>query len=591
MPAYAMYVETGFDYQRLYQPGQKRTAAGECSCMDAALAARPKKDWNYSVPCSGMIGYYNITDYDYYLVRGYAVVLACGIGTYGSEGFELCGTDLERDSHKCVVEWLSGERAAYTDKTHNIAVKADWCSGSVAMTGCSYGGTLPYEVATTGVKGLKTIIPYAGIASWYDYTNSQGVPTRFDVNYADSLAVFNCGGTFLDNDWTVPNEDYGAWLWQIAQDQDATNGDYAPIWAASDYSDDYQNIACSALIVHGLNDFNVTTRQADLMMRAFQKAGRTAKLVLHQDGHQVLDSKLLNGELWQELVNKWLSHYLYDVENGIENMPPLLVQSNLDGEFRSFDAWGSFPRREMTVYADSYTTAVTTEGLAAYATQYLEGESPELIGLKGQELYYATLDQPYAGAYILDIPEGTTILGVPEVHVKLSTPVTDKDGLMITAVLVDYRKDGTPFKAYMTKDRLGETLPVRTIGSFEPGGGLEEGDILQFVQSSTHSKCLSFGWTDLCNPGLGFDSSEYAKSTDLQAGRAYDYTFYMMPTAYTVAPGHALQLIITAWDPYRAFLDEDYTLDPTLPTQYSNFNYSFIIDNASLTFTVPVAQG
>jgi X-Pro dipeptidyl-peptidase len=272
-------------------------------------------------------------------------------------------------------------------------------------------------------------------------------------------------------------------------------------------------------------------------------------------------------------------------------MPPLLVQSNLDGEFRSFDAWGSFPRREMTVYADSYTTAVTTEGLAAYATQFLEGESPELIGLKGQELYYATLDQPYAGAYLVDIPEGTTILGVPEVHVKLSTPVTDKDGLMITAVLVDYRKDGTPFKAYMTKDRLGETLPVRTIGSFEPGGGLEECDILQFVQSSTHSKCLSFGWTDLCNPGLGFDSSEYAKSTDLQAGRAYDYTFYMMPTAYTVAPGHALQLIITAWDPYRAFLDEDYTLDPTLPTQYSDFNYSFIIDNASLTFTVPVAQG
>ena len=105
----------------------------------------------------------------------------------------------------------------------------------------------------------------------YDYTNSQGVPTRFDVNYADSLSVYNCGGTFLDNDWTVPNEDYGAWLWQISRDQDATNGDYAPIWAESDYSDDYENIRCSALIVQGLNDFNVTTKQADLMMQAFAK--------------------------------------------------------------------------------------------------------------------------------------------------------------------------------------------------------------------------------------------------------------------------------------------------------------------------------
>ena len=103
------------------------------------------------------------------------------------------------------------------------------------------------------------------------------------------------------------------------------------------------------------------------------------------------------------------------------------------------------------------------------------------------------------------------------------------------------------------------------------------------------SKCVTFGWTDLCNPGLGYDSSDYVNSTDLQAGKQYDYTFYLQPTAYTVAPGHRLQLVITAWDPYRAFLDEDYTLDPTLPTTYSNYNYSFVIDNSSLQFIVPVA--
>ena len=588
--AYAMYVDTDFDYQRLYQPGEKRSAVGKSSTMEAALAAKPKKDWNYTVPYSGDLGYSTLQDYDYYLVRGFAVVLASGIGTYGSEGFELCGMDLERDSHKCVVEWLAGNRVAYTDKTHNIAIEADWSNGNVAMTGTSYGGTLPYEVATTGVDGLKTIIPYAGIASWYDYTNSQGVPIWFDVNYADTLAVYNCGGTFLDNDWTVPNEDYGAWLWQIAQDQAATNGDYAPIWAESDYSDDYENIRCSALVVHGLNDFNVTTKQADLMMQAFEKAGQTAKIVLHQDGHNWFDNKTLNGELWQEIMNKWLSHYLYGVENNIETMPAVSVQSNLDGQFTFYDAWRSFPYREVPSYAASYSTPVTTEGLAAYSTQYLNGEVPELEGLKGQETYYATLDAPFAGSYPLDIPEGTTIVGVPEVHVKMSTPVTDKDGLMVTAVLVDYREDGTPFKAYMTKDRLQAKLPVRTVDSFDPGGGLEEQDVLEFVQSSTYTKCISFGWTDLCNPGLGYDSSDYAASTDLQAGREYDYTFYMLPTAYTVAPGHCLQLVITAWDPYRTFLDEDFELDPTLSTEYSNFNYSFVIDNASLQVLLPVAE-
>ena len=588
--AYAMYVESGFDYARLYQPGEKRTPAGTSTTMEAAFAAKPRKDWNYTVPYSGEIGYSWLQGYDYYLVRGFAVVFACGIGTYGSEGYELCGTDLERDSHKCVVEWLTGDRVAYTDKIHNIAIAADWSNGNVAMTGCSYGGTLPFEVATTGVEGLKTIIPFAGIASWYDYTNSQGVPTRFDVNYADSLSVYNCGGTFLDNAWTVPNEDYGAWLWQIAQDQDATNGDYAPIWAASDYSDDYESIRCSALIVQGLNDFNVTTKQADLMMQAFAKAGMPAKLVLHQDGHNTLDGKMVNGEIWEEIMNKWLSHYLYDVENGIEDMPAVSVQSNLDGTYANYDAWRAFPLAEMPVYAQTPSTSITTEGLAEYSVQFINGESPALMGLKGQEIYYATLDEPYAGVYALDIPEGTTILGVPEVHVKISTEVTDKDGLMITAVLVDYMEDGTPFKAYMTKDRLSSTLPVKTIGSFERGGGLDEADILQFVQSSTPSKCVTFGWTDLCNPGLGYDSSEYVLSTDLEAGKAYDYTFYMLPTAYTLAPGHRLQLVITAWDPYRAFLDEDYILDPTLPTEYSEFNYSFAIDNTSLQVIMPVAE-
>ena len=220
-----MFNKTPFDYDSLYRECKKRIPAGEMSTMDCALAARPDKDWNYTVPQSNPPeqGYSTISSYDYYLVRGFAVVEACGIGTYGSEGFELCGTHLERDSHRAVVEWLTGDRKAYTDKTGCIGIRADWSNGKVAMAGISYGGTLPFEVATTGVQGLETIIPSAGIASWYDYTNAQGVPTIFEVSYANTLAGYNSGGTFLDNKWTVTNKEYGSWLWQISQDQLATS--------------------------------------------------------------------------------------------------------------------------------------------------------------------------------------------------------------------------------------------------------------------------------------------------------------------------------------------------------------------------------
>ena len=586
--AYSLYVESGFDYNRLSLPGEKRTPVSETDTLSAALSAKPKKDWNYTVPYSGDLGYWYLADYDYYLIRGFAVVEASGIGTYGSEGFELCGTHQERDCHKCVVEWLTGDRVAFTDKTHNIAIRADWSNGNVAMTGCSYGGTIPYEVATTGVKGLKTIIPYAGIASWYDYTNSQGVPIIFDVDYADYLAAYNCGGTFLDNDWTVPNEDYGSWLWQISHDQEGTNGDYAPIWEESDYSGDYQDISCSALIVHGLNDFNVTTKQADLMMQAFQKAGIQAKLVLHQDGHNILNGKIINGELWEETVNKWLSHYLYGVDNGIEKMPAVTVQSNLDGQFAVYDSWRDFSYIDAPVYIEEEVTQISTESLAEYATQFLNGDNPDLTGLKGQELYYIMLEEPYAGVYGVSVPDGTTIYGVPVVHAAISTDVTDKDGLMITAVLIDVEDNGLPFKAYMTKDRLNATLPVTTIDTYDIGGGCDEKDVLSYVQSSTYSKCISFGWTDLCNPGLGYDSREYSRSVDLEEGVVYDYTFYMLPTVYTMAPGHHLVLVLTAWDPYRAFLDEDFMVDPTQPTGYSEYTYSFEVMNNSLQVRIPV---
>lgn len=583
-----LYIEEEFDYSILYRAGEKRLPSGEMSSMDAALAAKAS-DWNYTVPFSGVQGYSYAKAYDYYLIRGFAVVEASGIGTYGSEGFELCGTDLECDSHKCVVEWLTGDRIAYTDKTHNIAIKADWSNGNVAMTGASYGGTLPFEVATTGVEGLKTIIPFAGIASWYDYTNSQGIPTIFNVNYTDSLAAFNCGGTFLDDAWTVPNELYGAWLWQIAKDQEATNGDYAPIWAETDYSTHTENISCSALVVEGLNDFNVMTKQADLMVQAFQQADQPVKLVLHQDGHNNLDGKQVNGELWEEIVNRWLSHYLYNIDNGAENMPAVSAQSNIDGSFSTYDSWRDFNYTEVPVYAEEDVTDISTEGLAEYATQFLQGETPELAGQKGKEFYYVSLDKPYAGIYQIDLPEGTTIYGVPEIQVKMKTDITDKDGLMITAVLIDIAEDGTPFHAYMVKDRLHDTLPVKTFDTYDLGGGYGEQNLVRFVQSRTNSKCITFGWTDLCNPGCGYSSSEYTTSEDLEAGKLYDYTFYMQPTVYTLAPGHRLLLVLTSWDPYRAFLDEDFLLDPTQPTEFSEFQYSFTIDNTSIKAMIPVA--
>lgn len=111
----------------------------------------------------------------YLISRGYASVLCAGIGTKDSDGLQTCGSPEQTKSMQAVVEWLHGDRVAFTDRTSGIATKADWCNGHVAMTGRSYLGTLSTAVATTGVAGLSAIISEAAISSWYDYYRENGL--------------------------------------------------------------------------------------------------------------------------------------------------------------------------------------------------------------------------------------------------------------------------------------------------------------------------------------------------------------------------------------------------------------------------------
>jgi X-Pro dipeptidyl-peptidase len=118
-------------------------------------------------------------EYDYFLVRGFAVVEAAGLGTFGSEGIECYSTVMERDAFVAIVEWLAGKegRHAFTNPADNVEIKADWSGGSVGMIGLSYPAEMAYATATSGVEGLKTVVPMAGPISMYDEHNSQGICT------------------------------------------------------------------------------------------------------------------------------------------------------------------------------------------------------------------------------------------------------------------------------------------------------------------------------------------------------------------------------------------------------------------------------
>ena len=588
-----------YDISKLYSQPDKRVPAGTATTADAAAAA-DSADWYYWNPYEQMYDYEDLNWYDYYLVRGFAVVECGGLGTKGSDGFETCGTDLEIDAFKCVIEWLHGDRVAYTDKTSNVAISADWSSGKIGMTGRSYAGTTQFGLATTGVAGLETIVPVAGIASWYEYTNSQGISTNSLVNYSERLGWY-CNGRYLDpDDYATIAEKYGNYMYQIQQDQLKSNGDYSEHWATRDYTLDAENIKCPALIVHGLNDDNVRTKEFDLMYQAYQKAGVNVKLLLHQDAHLTPSYPAgnlefyIDGESYNNVLNRWFSHYLCGVENGAENMAAVTAQSNVDASvWNTYDSWTTDESIALSNADDTGTTTINSD----YATQGINRRNWR------DALTAGSTD--VSAMYTMDVDADTVIKGSVAVSftasadnyvgeetnaldhdnyvgaasadgaVTVSLPdgadLIDRDALMVSAMLVDIAPEGTTFPAYNTQ---GSYVPKTiTAGGAWMGGGLNNYDYAELNATDVSYKIIARGWMDLCNPGAGYDSASAGTKVALKVGENHDYTIYLQPNLYTVKEGHKLALVIYTYEPGKANYSQDYQIT---------------LENASVSAEIPV---
>ena len=599
--------DQGYNLNNLYVQPAAREAQGTANTMDTAKKAKAE-EWCYlspyeSSPKDPFYDYEDLDWYDYFLVRGYAAIEVGGLGTLGSEGLETCGADVETDAFKCVIEWLTGDRAAYTDRTSNIAIKADWSNGNVAMTGRSYGGTTDFAVASTGVKGLKTIVPVAGIASWYEYTNSQGIATD-DVAYSDNLA-FYCAGRYIntglyqnDTEWKPIKDIYPAYLNRIYNDQIALNGDYGPHWATRDYTagndgkagtastSTYNNFNCPALIVHGLNDDNVRTKQFQLMYDAFAKAGKTVKLLLHQGEHITPDyddhktSLMIGNKTYSSILNEWYSHYLYGQNtndgNNAEAMAAVKVQNNTDGSWSTLDSW---PTSDSLADVNNKLTLTNTATGTTTINSNMNGISNWRDAFTSSSTsasaMYAT--EPVANDTVIKGTVQVKISAAPIQHpdqqasaiAVQSESTGSRDALMMSAMLVDVADD--EFTTYPMSRTEVKTGKMNWVGS-----GAQDYEIINFKTVQSKYKIIARGWIDLANPSAGFDSASAANKISLEDGVYHDYTVYLQPNYYTVKAGHKLALVVYTYEQGKA--------------RYSE-NYGITIDNHSLSAVIPVPEG
>lgn len=589
-----------FDFADLNKKVPARVPTDYISAMDLALKADPA-DWYY--PDKGNnnnMVYENLDNFNYYLVRGFAVIVSAGFGALGSDGFNYVGSDYERDAFKFVVEWLHGDRIAYADREGTIATKADWSNGNVAMTGRSYAGTMPFAVATTGVEGLKTIIPVAGISDWYSQQNQQGAQRYWPKEMLNSFLAYFCSSRYNDTTLTEKQlDDIAAFHHELSLQQLKCGFDYdKDFWGSGNYRLNADKIKCSALIVQGLNDENVSTKQFEMMYKSFEKAGQTVKAIIHQGPHitPTMPNKnygiLIDGKFYDDIVNEWISHYLYGIDNNAETMPTVLAQDNINQKkWETEHSWTT----EHTMKLESAETGVTVIDTDWEKANISAENFDDIVAQKSTNMNKRYVTAPFKkpmtiqGTICVNLkaalkdgdaendfnPENRNDADILTMKLGSSAISGKMDDVEITVLLCDVCDE--KFDSIQTVDPERNIIPVVTVkeNGIINGGDLPAFNEVEFSTVHKNYRVITRAFADLCNPEAGYEPETATNSIKLKKGEYHNYHVYLNATRYTVEPGHRLAVVIATEDPVNCLIHKTYSIE---------------IENASVNAEVPVTK-
>lgn len=457
--------------------------------------------------------------------RGFAVVHSCSPGTGLSQGCPTVGADNESLAPKAVIQWLTGAAKGFTTPYGTEEVTAYWSTGKVGMTGTSYNGTLCLSAATTGVKGLEVIIPVAPNTSYYHYYRSNGLvrhPGGYMGEDIDILYDFIHSGNPKFRDYCNCEVRDKELMQQFERD----SGDWNDFWAGRDYMNDLKPMKAAMLMSHAFNDWNVMPEHGVRIYQAVKEMGLPAGCYFHQAGH--------GGPPPIEMMNRWFTRYLYDVENGVEDDPKSwVVRERVD-------------RQKPTAYADYpnpaaqdvvFSPVLTTEQGGQLVTSKLPGDRSKRVSV---------LDD-----YNVD---GKTLANT----------------------------DGSPHRVLFQTKELTKPLhisgltKVKTrIASSKPGANLSVWLVsLPWNESSDakiYDNIITRGWADPQNHNSKVDGEE------LQEGRFYDIEFDLQPDDHIIQAGQKIGLMIFS-------SDKDFTLWPEPGTQLT-------VDLSETSLTLPVVGG
>jgi X-Pro dipeptidyl-peptidase len=455
--------------------------------------------------------------------RGYIVVHSSSPGTGLSDGSPTVGGDNESLAPKSVIEWLTGKRKGYAERTGGEEVEAYWSTGKVGMTGTSYNGTIPLAAATTGVDGLEAIIPIAPNTSYYHYYRSNGLvrsPGGYLGEDIDVLFDFIQSGE-------ESKRAYGRATYrdkEMAKGMDRITGDYNDFWAGRDYLNDMGPMKAALLMSHGFNDWNVMPEHSYRIIKAAKEKGLPVQIYYHQSGH--------GGPPPLSMMNRWFTHYLHGVDNGVEDDPKAWIVRE-DDEQANPTPYPDYPHPEaspVTLYLNAGAPAAGSLSLRQNPRTRRE-TLVDNFSFSGEILAQAEMTEHRLLYLSPELQEDIHLSGLANIKIRLAS---SKPAANLSVWLVSLPWNG--------------------------GRG-----------SKITDNIITRGWADPQN------YRSLTESEPLEPGKYYELSFDLQPDDQIIPAGQQIGLMIFS-------SDKDYTLHPDPGTELT-------VDLGGTSLRLPVVGG
>ena len=506
---------------RATEKGLKVPVIMDASPYFSTLGRGNESEFKKDTDGDGLLDQWPLFYDNYFVPRGYAVVLLDMVGTNNSTGCPTTNGTPDNLSAKVAIDWLNG-RARARDAA-GTPVTATWHNGRTGMVGKSYDGNLALATAVTGVQGLSTIVDISGPSNYYKYTRENGVVTR-NNHYVAQLAQTVTDPDRRDHCKAVRDE-------ISAADGDAT-GDYSAFWDERNYVKDAGKVRASVFMVHGRNDDNVRPDHFSDFWSAISARGVTRKLWLSEEGH--VDPFDFRRSVWVDTLHRWFDRWLWKVPNRIMAEPAVDLE-------RGPDVWETSPTWPVPGSARTHLWfRGGADGAGGFGLAALPGrpttaafdDDPDQT--ETQMIADLSADNSHRLAYLSPpLAAPLHVSGVPLVRLRASADKTDTN---LGAVLVDYGP-----RTRVGWERSGEG--ITTLTSEDCWGESSPADDACYKQTAKNvitadRERVSKGVMDALN------RNSLTEPQPLVPGQAYDFTLPLLPVDHVFPAGHRLGLVV-----------------------------------------------